>query len=129
MSAWIVSHNLIDQLVAAAIELEVIHPSNAQDTGAMLKRANLKSIRARYGREDEGAAEASRKRYWYRRPGTPLTLVAILKQVSCYDYQTCEFDEYPRSRAAGFVRNMERALEKRGITRDSPGYAQAPWGV
>jgi len=129
VSAWIVSHNLIDQLVAAAIELEVIHPSAAQDTGEMLKRANLRSIRARYGADDAGAKVAASVRYWYRKPRTPLTLVAIRKQVSCYDYQTCEYDAYPRSRAAGFVRNMDRALDKRKITPESPGYAQAPWGV
>jgi hypothetical protein len=130
MSAWIVSKRHIDQLVYGAIRLGVIHPESATDMGAMLTRANIKSIRARYGQYDEGAAaKAAQGPYRYREPRDPIDDVSLLKQVNCYDYQTCEFDAYMRSRARSFVVGLETALKELGVTRDSPGYNEAPWGL
>ena len=127
MSAWIVSRHHIDQLVAGAIRLGIIEQSDSLKVGRMLTNANKKSIRARYGWDDEGAARV--KTYWYTRPYVLLSDVSLYKQVGCYDYQTCEFDGYEKSRAHAFVRKVERALAERGVTNKSEGYEAAPWGV
>ena len=127
MSAWIVSKHHIDQLVAGALRLGVIGPQDATVVGRMLTNANKKSIRARYGWYDEEAARV--KTYWYTIPRAPISDVSLLKQTRCYDYQTCEFDGYEKSRAHAFVRKVERALAERGVTNKSEGYEAAPWGV
>ena len=125
MSAWIVSKHHIDQLVYGAIRLGVIKRGDALNTGRMLTRANVASIRARYGYDDRGAAAV--KPYWYHEPSAPLSDVSLFKQTGCYDYQTCEYDGYPDSPAGQFVTLLTDALAP--LSSDSPGYAEAPWGV
>lgn len=127
MSAWIVSKNHIDHLVAGAIRLGVITEHNATTVGRMLTNANKKSIRARYGYDDEGAARV--KTYWYQRPYVLLSDVSLYKQLACYDYQSCEYDGYENGPAHKFVRKVESVLESMGVTNQSEGYDHAPWGV
>jgi hypothetical protein len=129
MSAWIVTPNHITQMVAGAIRLGVIDKYDAQATGRMLTRANVKSIRARYGQDDPGA-KAVKTWNWYGMPARPLLSDASLcKQVRCYDYQTCEYGEYETSPARRFVKKMELALSQAGVDMDSQEYRDAPWGV
>ena len=125
MSAWIVSKHHIDVLVDGAVRLGVIYPEDRLIVGRMLTNANKKSIRTRYGYDDEGAARV--KTYRYSPSGHPISDVALYKQVGCYDYQTCEFDGYEKSEAYKFVHKMQDALAPIGYL--SPGYDEAPWGV
>jgi hypothetical protein len=127
MSAWIVSKNHIDHLVAGAVRLGIVHPQDVTVVGRMLTNANKKSIRARYGYDDEGAARV--KTYWYQRPYALLSDVSLLKQAACYDYQSCEYDGYENGPAHKFIVKLERTLEALGVTRQSEGYEHAPWGV
>lgn len=128
MSAWILSPRHINEIVAGAIRLELIDKADAQRVGRMLTNANKRSIRARYGEDDEGAARV--EPFWFRGiPREPISDVSLFKQVRCYDYQTCEFDGYETSSAGRFMAKMERVLAKRGVTHESPGYNEAPWGL
>lgn len=128
MSAWILSPHHINEMVAGAIRLEIIDRADAQKVGRMLTNANKRSIRARYGSWDERATKV--ETFWFRGiPSNPISDASLIKQVACYGYQTCEFDGYETSTAGRFVRRMEKALAKRGVTRDSEGYAEAPWGI
>jgi len=130
MSAWLLGDTHINALVEGAIRLGVTERSDAQKTGAMLRRANTTSIRARYGRSRFDTPETyGRPAYRYWTPRQPLSDVSLLKNVGCYDYQTCEYVAYERSTAARFVKRMEGALALRGVTRESPGYSEAPWGI
>lgn len=130
MSAWLLPDAHMNALVDGAIRLGIIAPEDAQKTGAMLRRANTKSIRARYGYARYDTPETyDRPAYRYRAPREPLSDVSLFKNVGCYDYQTCEYDSYEKSPAARFVRRMKAALEARGISHESPGYAEAPWGI
>lgn len=127
MSAWIVSKHHIDVIVDGAIRLGLIGLGDATKTGRMLTNANKRSIQARYGREDRQAATV--KTYFYTTPREQIPDVVLSKQVHCYDYQTCEIWEYEKTTAYKFAQRMERALEARGVSRKSPGYDEAPWGV
>ena len=130
MSAWLVSDAHINALVEGAIRLGVIESADAYKTGSMLRRANTKSIRARYGEWRCDAPETYyRPAYRYWTPRQPLSDVSLLKNVGCYDYQTCEYDAYERSAAWRFVKQMERVLALYGVTWESPGYSEAPWGI
>lgn len=127
MSAWIVSPAHIAQLVEGGIRLGVIERRDALKTGRMLTNANKRSIRARYGKEDRDAEGV--KAYWHERPLLLISDASLLKQLNCYDYQTCEFDGYERSSAKKFVTRLELMLAANGITRHSAGYDDAPWGI
>jgi len=127
MSAWIVSTNHIRQMVDGAIRLGLVEPKDATTVGRMLTNANKRSIRARYGEWDEGAAAV--QPYWHTPTREPISDLSLLMQLNCYDYQTCEFDGYERSTAYKLVERMRKALAKQGITRNTPGYNDQPWGV
>ena len=127
MSAWIVSKHHIDVLVDGAVRLGVIYPEDRLIVGRMLTNANKKSIRARYGADDEGAARV--KTYRYSPSGHPISDVSLYKQVGCYEYQTCEYDGFENGPAYRLTTTMRRALEAMGINAQSPGYNDAPWGV
>lgn len=130
MSAWMVSKNHIDVLVEGAIRLGLVAPADATKTGRMLWRANRKSIRARYGASRYDTPETyDNPTYFYAEPREPLSDLSLYVQVCCYDYQTCEYDSYPRSPARKLVAKMERALEALGYSHESPGWSEAPWGV
>ena len=97
----------------------------------MLWRENHKSINYRYALRDRTPSYTYRapqefqtaKNDWY--PDRPLVDRALLaKQISCYDYQTCEHPTYYRSRAYSVVQSMSNAL-----LHHVEGYEDAPWGV
>lgn len=53
----------------------------------------------------------------------PATIAVIAKQISCYEYQSCEHDEWRESEAYAFCEAMNAAL-----LHSLPGYEAAPWG-
>lgn len=127
MSAWIVSKHHVDVIVDGAIRLGIIEQAESVKVGRMLTNANKRSIQARYG--EDAADAANVQTYWYTTPRETVSDVVLLVQVKCYNYQTCEIWEYEKTTAYRFVQKMERALAMLGVTRESDGYSDAPWGV
>ena len=154
MSAWIVSKEHIDALVSAALvvaqenrssfrwadadgnhshELTYTDTERATQVGKMLWAENLASINARYvdtidhpencpGPNDfEGVSTVDKYRFT-RTPRIPP--VAILKAISCYEYQSCEHDEWKTSQALQFCESLTGSMI--GLL---PGYDEAPWGL
>jgi hypothetical protein len=89
------------------------------DLGRLLWRENMRSLAARYGDEEKDLAE-----YCYQRPDRDFTLAELLKLAHCYEYQSCEHDEWKESDALAFCRSLREALESK-----VPGYDAAPWGI
>ena len=55
--------------------------------------------------------------------GYNLPAVVILKQISCYEYQSCETDDWKDTEAYAFCQSLRHATIDR-----LPGYEEAPWG-
>jgi hypothetical protein len=50
--------------------------------------------------------------------------IAALKAIDCYEYQSCEFPEWPVSCAQVFCQQLREEL-----VTDLPGYDDAPWEI
>lgn len=53
-----------------------------------------------------------------------LTAVEVLKACDCYDYQSCETDDYHETTAAKLVDRIRKSAIGK-----LPGYEDAPWGI
>jgi hypothetical protein len=148
MSAFVVSREHIDALVTAALDAtprRVGAPiawywpaiDRAEDNtatlrakryearreeasriGAMLWATNVHSVNHRYDEDDWEDV------YEYRRHPFDLSPVAILKAIDCYEYQSCEHDDWPTSEAHAFCQALRRAY-----IHLLPGYDTADWGI
>ena len=135
MSAFVVDQEHIDELVSAAIDLEIrarlatdrgyrqVNHENASDFGRMLWAENVRSVIHRYrlsgsgeALEYEAAVEAYRFTWRLVSPGR------AAKRLACLEYQACECDDWKESSAYDFGSQMARALIAK-----LPGYAEAPW--
>jgi hypothetical protein len=144
MSAWIVSKEHIDALVQAGTSTRddfrvrwyhngVSHKldsTNVDAVGVMLWQECYRSVTHRYEDTTDGQRPGpigltryDIEDYTFTR-GQQLPLVASLKLIHCYEYQSCEHDGWEASEAQTFC----HALRKLLITR-LPGYGDAPWGV
>lgn len=131
MSAWIVSKTHIDSLVQAGIEREMVRPEDATEFGRMLWAENLASIHARYPDTRDGGmypgpidfkAEDVETYTYEPLDGSSLDAEGVVFMAAgCYDYQTCEHNEYTGSKAEQFVNMLTACTEK----SDQKG----PWGV
>lgn len=90
----------------------------AQRVVEILLQENLRSLAARYPKDDDTVTVPKFKRV------TSFEAVQVLKACDCYDYQACENDDYELSEAAGIV----DAIRKRAIHM-LPGYDAAKWGL
>ena len=143
MSAWIVSKKHIDVLVAGLIEAGgyrhrgtwvTVTEENASEVGQMLWRENHKSINYRYNERQRTPAytfelpkeyaQVSPDKFQVGRLCITVEPGVLGKQVSCYNYQTCEHAAYYRSRAYRCVCSIAENL-----IRQVPGYNEAAWGV
>lgn len=119
--------------------------ANADEIGDMLVRENVRSVNHRYsyaGRipyyGEEGATELEERgddelpgpidKYWvesyhYTDPGFRPTVAEIVKTIGCFEYQSCEHDEWKNSEAFIFCRELREAA-----LAVMPGKAEAPWG-
>lgn len=130
MSAWIVTKKHIDYLVTAAINAELIAPSKADETGRMLWAENLKSVADRYPNDRDGDrpgpadfGDRDVERYQWRE--TPVLIGgALAKTVGCYDYQSCEHDDYQHGEAYRLVLQLSK-VSGRGETEYPE---EVPWG-
>ena len=138
MSAWIVSENHIRLLVEALYKYEVV---NGQETpealGQRLWDENHASVNYRY---DEQAAcprytHASTATASWEFPekgaGSIRTIVRnpalVYKQVRCYEYQSCEHEQWESSVAAAYMRALKAALIAQ-LGTDRMNNNQ-PWGI
>jgi hypothetical protein len=139
MSAWLVSKQHIDALVYW-IDKVGISKADKDALGKRLWSENYRSIRARYGPYDrEGkfvkcpayhytipqADKVARSEYYA--PFDPENIDHIQQLVHCYDYQTCEHDEYETSPVKKMIDKLDHYLYRVGAnTNVQP---KPPWGI
>lgn len=147
MSAFVVSHDHINTLLTFANKhardygriypnrensQQVLNLSNVDDLqkiAEILYAQNVRSVHCRYPGDETvftlpGVVGEVGTDIHFRFARKNITAVAQLKLLSCYDYQSCETDDYPESLAARIV----EALRKQAISA-LPGYADAEWEV
>lgn len=147
MSAYIVSKKHITMMVETAMDgtKECAGPNwklfalrlppgvyDANSLGQCLIEENLKSIHARYPDTvtDPTNTPGPIKQYWhkpYKHPNVvleKLTAVVALKAIACYEYQSCEHDEWNTSEVKEFCDRLRHKL-----INALPGYDAAPWGI
>lgn len=127
MSAFLVSDYHISYLVEAGVRFKVwvnfgsgydyLTSEKAQHIYEVLKRENIRSINHRY--KTNGTKIRGLRKYV-----TNIDPILVLKAISCYEYQSCEHQEWETSLAFSIC----RAIEKAAI-RELPGYENAPWGL
>ena len=139
MSAYIVSHSLIDAVLTIAVHENgsyggpryrktkdssvEITEGNATEIGRVLLAENERSVMHRYpgGTLDDmpgKIGERSANYYFKPRKAEP---VAVLKALDCLDYQSCETDDWQESEAFRVV----AAIRDHAISR-LPGYENGP---
>lgn len=95
--------------------------SAAGRVGAMLWNENHLSVNHRYDQSEEEAP------YVYEAfPASKLAPGFVLKQLDCYEYQSCEHPGWEASEARAWCDALRQWTWDR-IT--IPGYEAAPWGV
>ena len=145
MSAFMVSKQHIDAIVATAFwgpegsrdqwsayyNGEGFGYDRLNQLGEMLVKENLSSIHARYPDtlENPEGTPGPIEQYWlqpytFKHPAHAYTAVEILKAIDCYEYQSCEHDEWATSTAAKFCNELRGKLI--GFL---PGYDAAPWEI
>lgn len=129
MSAWIVSKGHVDCLVQSLAMEGIISFNEADAVGQDLWRENHRSINYRY---DE---RRRTPKYAFEGVEAPLDPAVVLKQVVCYDYQSCERPDWKRSRASKRITQLQEVLLARlGHSEesqfyDNPRWHSAPWGI
>ena len=106
------SYHVAIQAVTCELTRETAHR-----VGAMLWNENMRSVDHRY-------SEANDREVYRFAPARVTDLVAVLKTIDCYEYQSCEHDEWPASEAFTFCQALRRA-----VIHCLPGYDDAPWGI
>lgn len=146
MSAFVVSKKHITMMVETALDgtKECGGPNwklfslrlplgilDANMLGQALIEENLKSIHARYPDTVEDPentpgpiAQYCHESYKHPHVTTRLTAVEALKAIICYEYQSCEHDEWNESAVKEFCDRLKHKLI--GVL---PGYEAAPWGI
>lgn len=136
MSAWIVSKTHIDALVTGIVRSEVVSPEEYGDETALgreLWRECLASVADRYPNDGDGdrpgwlMRDAEVDEYEFDR--VTVEPVSLLKQVQCYQYQSCEHPGWKASNAYRWTTALRDQLERAGYSYTSPGYDEAPWGL
>jgi hypothetical protein len=137
MSAWIVSKAHIDALVHALGRREML-PDHPDLVGRMLWRENVKSIHARYPDTELNDANypgpidfkaATVDAYAFTTPPVDWNPSQLLHHIGCYDYQSCEHEEWESSASYALMRDLAAALEREGGDRDKVDRDTTPWGV
>ncbi len=145
MSAFMVSKEHIDLLVALAIDgPRGVAPNvwgapffndnrasreSADAMGELLVKENLSSIHGRYPdtvTEPEGTPGPF-EQYWmqpyvFQDRRYRMTVAEAFSAISCYEYQSCEHEEWHTSEARQFCEALRHSLG-----RCVPGYSDAPW--
>lgn len=138
MSAFIVDKRHIDYLVKAALELgegyatydgERVTRFNATSVGSKLWAENIASVRYRYCNSEWDdmpgpVPTPSAVDYGYQDPGLEIDPIVTLSAIRCYEYQSCEHDEWEASASKRFCEElMYFAISS------LPGYDEEPWEI
>jgi hypothetical protein len=124
MSAYIVSHDVIDVLVTFAIDNRISYrvenidcvcePADATKLGKLLMRECERSVQYRYPHDSNadlpGTIGERARNYVFMRAEWSNDLVREL--CGCYDYQACETDDYEQSVA---FRIIKAIMEKTNV--------------
>lgn len=150
MSAWIISENHVRLLVEALFQYEVMStnasaPMTPEALGKLLWRENHKSINHRYAkraRTPHYIHDSAALCAWdYPTPGRGLVRELcrdpwlVLKQIGCYQYQSCEHAGWETSVASAYMAKLEAQIAKSlGCTIDEAyknrqHFGNAPWGI
>lgn len=137
MSAWICSDNHINLLATFALRRGVVLQyqgetidcaKEPQRVATVLLDENFRSVNYRY---DEHEHEAITFREVKKLPG----VLAVLKQLLCYDYQACECTDYDHTLAKAIVQacldevRAMRPTQTLEQMRETSNYRKAPWGI
>jgi hypothetical protein len=107
-----------DDLPAVQRTRREISPATAGQWSAVLLAENRRSVNHRY------AGDEYEEPYVFTEITGRLDPVAILKAISCYEYQSCEHPGWEASEARSF-----REALRRPVIRWLPGYAAAAWEI
>lgn len=125
MSAWMVSPAHVTLLLDAYVATNRYGEPMSQDELSELGRGLLaechRSICHRY---PEDAEPRLFEDYVYEFAADEPDLIVALKQVSCYEYQSCEHPGWETSGARGWCQAIRNQ-----IVEALPGMEEAPWGV
>lgn len=143
MSAWVMDKRDIDVLVSALVEFDVWMSLNGKDyayaknldadaIGKTLWLENVRSVTHRYNldtspsrdRQDEHAEYVDMVVGYKWTPYTGIKPGPVAKLASCYDYQSCEHDEWEASIAKDIIVRLNDKL-----VTFLPGYEDGPWGI
>jgi hypothetical protein len=122
MSAWLCSENHINLLAAYSEDPETLFK--------LLVAENIRSLEARYpGRDflEEWKEEAAKYKFKPTERNDDATLV--VKCCDCFNYQSCETDDYDETEAARYVSAVRAAALAAGGKRDGAEYDALPWGI
>lgn len=139
MSAFICDPFHISSLVHAALMYNrryatvrfndvPVSDATATSVGYALLAANIKSVQTRYPDDTYDNLPGPIPTpvpddYQYRHSSYyPTQAVTILKAISCFEYQSCEYDDFDESPIAAFCESLRRAA-----INALPGYDDAPW--
>jgi hypothetical protein len=101
----------------------------AAEVANMLWEENIKSVLARYPNDTRDSMPGPNHENYQITAADFCAMfsapapVSLLKSIQCYEYQSCEHDEWTSSEAHAFCRNLVAAA-----IRVLPGYDAAPWG-
>ncbi len=126
MSAYIVSKDHISALVSFCNAKNVyvyydgkkFDVTNLDAIGQILVNENYRSVNTRYSSNDAPFV------YEFQYLQRHFTLIQIIKLCHCYNYQSCETEDYYESLAYAIVRGIESHA-----VRLLPGYEEAEWGL
>ena len=145
MSAFVVSHDHIDALLTFVryeqdLQERLGHYANLgraadlTDIGRVLLKECIRSVKSRYPdcTDDDlpGKTGETAETYYFKTfdPFVRMPLANkvawVIKACHCYDYQSCETDDYEQSLA----HKMIRSIEARAIS-SMPYYEAAPWEI
>lgn len=136
MSAYIVSHSLIDALLSFAIRDRVSYFTNGQpvsitldnatEVGRILLTENERSVLFRYedltanSTNKPGTIGEDAQTYEFSARKGNIPALVLLKACNCFDYQACETNDYDGTLAATIINAIRKSA-----TSDLPGYSDA----
>lgn len=129
MSAFLVSARHIAALVDASINIRAKYhglTDSAEDTkrDRMLKTLATENARSVNSRYPDAQAAVSEFPAFDLHALTRFGIVALLKAIDCYEYQSNEHAGWYDSEAKRFCVELQHSL-----IQELPGYDDAPWGI
>ncbi len=136
MSAWIVSEKHIltlayfyEKMVKESIvENQPINMESLKKTARVLWSENVKSVNHRYGEKSRSIFSKTNLVL----PDTTISMESLIKQIHCWEYQTCEHDGHDKSKAWRMMRDLQCAVLSHIMYKQHPHakvYEDAKWGI